>query len=78
MTKETFERACELHKEIDSLIELEWLFLNSNENRELFLQNTDDGHKVINRAIVSVEAKNVCLSAIRKLTQMKREEFENL
>ena len=78
MTKETFERACELRKEIDGLIELEWLFLNSNENRELLLRNADDGHKVINRAFVSTEAQNVCLSAIRKLTKIKREEFENL
>ena len=78
MTKETFERAYELDKEIDTLVNLECFFLNSNENRELLLRNTDDGHKVIDRAIIPEEAKNVCLSAIRKLTQMKREEFENL
>lgn len=78
MTREVFERAWELDREISVLSDLEYLFLNSNENRELILRNTDDGHKVINRAIIPEEAKNVCLSVIRKLVKMKQEEFENL
>ena len=78
MTKEIFERAWELDKEISILFDLECLFINSNENRVLVLQNNDDGHKVIDRAVILEEAKEVCLSAIRKLSQAKREEFEKL
>ena len=78
MTAEIFERACALHEEISKLVELEWLFMNSNENRELLLRNADDGHKVINRAIIPEDAQTLCLSAIRELTQIKRKEFEKL
>ena len=78
MTKETFERALELDKEMQALSDVEYLFMNYTEFRELILQNMDDGHKIINRAILSDEAKNVCLSAIRKLKNLKMIEFENL
>ena len=78
MTKEIFERALELDKEMQTLSDAEFLFMNCTDFRELVLQNMDDGHKIINRAVLSVEAKNACLYEIRKLRSQKMQEFENL
>lgn len=78
MTKEIFERAQELDREMQALSDAEFLFINCNDCRELVLQSNDDGHRIINRAALSDETKNVCLSAIRKLKNLKMIEFENL
>ena len=78
MTKEIFKRAQELDEEMQALSDAEFLFMNCTDTRELILQSRDDSHKLINRAILSDEAKNVCLSAIRKLRNLKMIEFENL
>ena len=77
MTRETFERAQELHAEIENLTELTWAIINCVPACHLATIRTED-NKVINTVKLDEATRIKLKHFIDDLLREKIEEFEKL